>query len=241
LTKTDRFNQIQTSSRRSDQVFESLREAIFNGKIGPGEWLRQDAIAKELGVSQITVREALARLVADGMATFEPYRGVYTFTTTLEDLIDIYEMRYHLEGLAMELAAAHIMQEDLDKMRSLIRVSVWEEGIKDPTNAREANHEFHWIAIQACGRKHLIRILSTIWGLINPYYMFSPPMQRYMPEQMKRSTSEEIEVTHVRLLQALEAHDGKMARKITQESIEEYLGILRRLIETAEKEKVANP
>jgi DNA-binding GntR family transcriptional regulator len=237
VTKSDRFNQLQPSSRRSDQVFEALREAVINGKIGPGEWLRQDAIAKEMGVSQITVREALSRLVADGMATFEPYRGVYTFTTSLEDLIDIYEMRYELEGLAMELAAARITSEEIETMRNFIRVSVWEEGINDPSRSREANHEFHWVAIRACGRQHLIRILGTIWGLINPYYMFSPSMQRYMSDEMKRLRSQEIEVTHVNLLKALEVNDGKLARKITEDSIADYLTTLRRLIETAEKEK----
>lgn len=235
MKKSERFNQIALSARRSDQVFEALREAIVMGKITPGEWLRQDALAREMGVSQITVREALSRLVSEGLATFEPYRGVRTFTTTLEDLVDIYEMRLLLEGRAMELAAARITPQELEKMRALIQKSIWKINMEDPSQSRDANREFHWIAIQACGRKHLIRILSTIWGLINPYYMFSPSMQRYMPQEMKESTSHDIEVTHVLLVEALEKRDGALVRKITEESIQSYLDILCRLIENAEK------
>jgi DNA-binding GntR family transcriptional regulator len=229
IEKPERFNHIQTSMRRSDQVFEALKDAITAGKIAPGEWLRQDALAKEMGVSQITVREALSRLTAEGLAYFEPYKGVRTFTITMEDLDDVYEMRAMLEGRAMELAAQRITTADLERMRLLIPESVWKAGSGQGEPAREANREFHWIAIQSSGRQHLSRILGNIWGLIDPYFIFSPSMLRHMSNEKKVVTANHIEHEHIELLAALEARDGKLARRLTTESIDGALEVIREL------------
>ena len=62
--------------RLSDAAFEALRKAILDRRLVPGEWLRQEALAKVLGVSQITVREALNRLLRQLWRiwrTFMPY------------------------------------------------------------------------------------------------------------------------------------------------------------------------
>ncbi|MGC9333129.1 MAG: GntR family transcriptional regulator, partial [Anaerolineae bacterium] len=58
----------------SDRVYEALRDAIIDGRLEPGQWLRQEALAQELGVSQMPIREALKRLVAEGLAERIPYR-----------------------------------------------------------------------------------------------------------------------------------------------------------------------
>ena len=58
--------------RLSDAAFEALRKAILDRRLVPGEWLRQEALAKDLGVSQITVREALNRLVNEGLCISVP-------------------------------------------------------------------------------------------------------------------------------------------------------------------------
>jgi DNA-binding GntR family transcriptional regulator len=230
MPKPDRFNRIQISSRRSDQVFEILRDAITNGGIKPGEWLRQDGLAKEMGVSQITVREALSRLVAEGLAYFEPYRGVRTFTVSLNDVHDVYEMRALLEGHSMELAAERITTEEIERMRRLLPESVWKASDEGSQPARENNHEFHWIAIQACGRQHLIRILGNIWSLIDPYFIFNPFMLKYMTDEKRVTAAAEIEHEHVELVNALEKRNGHLAREITIKSVQGALKLIHELV-----------
>jgi DNA-binding GntR family transcriptional regulator len=230
MKKSDRFNHIQLSTRRSDQVFEALRDAITNGEIKPGEWLRQDALAKEMGVSQITVREALSRLTAEGLAYFEPYRGVRTFTISINDLDDVYEMRALLEGHAMQLAAARISQEEVQRMRLLIPESVWKAEDGDSKPARENNRDFHWIAIQSSQRQHLIRILGNIWSLIDPYFIFNPFMLKYMTEDKKNSAAAVILKEHMELVEALETRDGNRASEVTIQSVKGALELIHELV-----------
>ena len=95
---------------------EALREAILDGRLKPGEWLRQEALAEEMGVSQITVRDALNQLVGEGMAVRVPYKGVRVVSLDVGDIENICVMRGLLEGLAAELAAENITPEELDQM-----------------------------------------------------------------------------------------------------------------------------
>jgi DNA-binding GntR family transcriptional regulator len=59
----------------TDQVMGRIRDAIISGRISPGTWLREAQLATRLGVSRIPVREALARLEAEGLVERVPYRG----------------------------------------------------------------------------------------------------------------------------------------------------------------------
>ena len=104
-----------SKSRRSDLAYQAIREAIAFGHIKPGEWLRQEALADELNVSQVTVREALSRLVAEGLAVHIPYKGVKAVLLPPAELRDVYELRALLEGFAVELAAERISPEELRK------------------------------------------------------------------------------------------------------------------------------
>ena len=72
----DRLESIQSHRPLTDIVFERLRDAIIDGRLEAGQWLRQEPLAQELGVSQMPVREALKRLVAEGLAVRIPYKGV---------------------------------------------------------------------------------------------------------------------------------------------------------------------
>jgi DNA-binding GntR family transcriptional regulator len=139
--------------RLSDAVFDTLRRAIIDGKLAPGERLRQEALAEELGVSQITVREALHRLVGDGLCIRIPYKGVRVIAPTLEDLEDILAIRGLLEGLAAELAASRITLEHLARMRELLPTTIVDADPISVERAREANREFHEIVIRASERR----------------------------------------------------------------------------------------
>ncbi|MGD8599184.1 MAG: GntR family transcriptional regulator, partial [Anaerolineae bacterium] len=74
-------------------VTEHLRTAILDGDLQPGEWLRQQRIADELGVSQMPVREALKALAAEGVVEYIPYRGARVVEFSSEDVADLYAQR----------------------------------------------------------------------------------------------------------------------------------------------------
>jgi len=216
-------------------TYKSIRDGISTGQVKPGEWLRQDALAQKLGVSQATVREALNRLVSDGLAVHVPHKGVKAVTISVEDLRDIYAMRALLEGLANELAASQISQQGLAQMRELLPDTVVSTDSQSTDIARAANRQFHWVAIRASGRSHLIRVLEQLWVLIDPYMVYG---RFWNVEQAHRKRIEgsvlDLE-DHTRFLESLERRDGHLAQQITQEYVHRSFRELEQQIRDAGK------
>lgn len=191
----------------------------MSGEIPPGEWLRQEPLAERLGVSQATVREALKRLVSEGLAVHVPHKGVKAVTLSIDDLEDIYDIRAYLEGLANRLASARISEADLSKMKKLLPHTVVTSTSRSTDTAREANQEFHWIAIRASGRTYLIRLLAQVWGLMDPYMVYG----RFLDVKQslnERLAASELDLSdHARLVKALENKDGDGAQALTEEYV----------------------
>ena len=82
-----------------EEIFDALNEKIISGKYKPGQWLRQEEIATQLGVSMTPVREALDLLVSAGMAERVPYRGVRVREMSPKDVAEAYGLRLILEVL----------------------------------------------------------------------------------------------------------------------------------------------
>lgn len=203
----------------SELTYGAIRELITSGKIVPGKWLRQEALAKKLGVSQATVREALKRLVSEGLAIHVPHKGVKTVMLSIDDLEDIYDIRAFLEGLANRLAAARISQTELSKMRKILPHTVVTATSQSTDTAREANQEFHWIAIRASGRMYLVRMLAQIWRLIDPYMVYGRflSVKESLEKRLKASNLDLHD--HAELLEALENRDAEAAQAITEDYV----------------------
>src|SRR4030065_1282409 len=89
----------------TDEVYDFLYGKIIAGKFSAGDWLRQEDISNQLGVSQTPVREAFDRLVASGLAERVPFRGVRVPTLEPKEIVVAFLMRLVLETLAARLAA----------------------------------------------------------------------------------------------------------------------------------------
>ncbi|MHB0987676.1 MAG: GntR family transcriptional regulator [Bellilinea sp.] len=200
-------------------AYDSIREAITTGRIKPGERLGQVELAKELGVSERTVREAFARLAAKGLATHEPFKGVKVAALSLDDLHEVYVMRALLEGRAMELAASRIGPEDVQKMRELLPLTVAGNMPESVKHAQAANRDFHWIAIRASGSRILAMILEHLWELMFAYDLLYPNTD-------EADISKNDFTQHSELIAALEAGDGQKAAQINTQHITKTIQIL---------------
>jgi DNA-binding GntR family transcriptional regulator len=207
--------------RLSDASFEALHKAILSGKLMPGEWLRQEALAKELGVSQITVREALNRLVSEGLCINVPYKGVRVVALSLDDLEDIYTIRSLLEGLAAELAASRITPEELAQMQELLPATIVNVDPESVDRARVANRNFHEIAIRASRRHFLIQILRQIWGWIDPLMIYARTLETDEGAEIRERWGERDRYQHTRFLEALKAGNGPRARQVVADYVDE--------------------
>ena len=102
-----------------DMAYEVIREGILTGVFAPGERLRQDALATQIGVSRIPVRSALMKLESQGLITFEPYRGAIVNTLTQTGAREIYEIRCVLEAHALRKAMTAMTPERLERLEQL--------------------------------------------------------------------------------------------------------------------------
>ena len=224
-------DQLKETPTRSELAYTAIRDAIGQGRIKPGDWMRQEALADELNMSQVTIREALQRLVAEGLAVHVPNRGVRAILLPVEELEDVYELRALLEGYALKLAASRISEEGLARMRDLLPETVVDARPDSVTDAWKANWEFHMIAIRASGRRHLVRFLRQLMHLTNPY---APLSERTEQERMEGAI-DELEA-HTRILEALEAGDGDLAQASIIDHLQSALATLRTALVNDERQ-----
>jgi DNA-binding GntR family transcriptional regulator len=219
--------QLEEMPTRTDLAYAAIRDAIARGRIKPGDWMRQEALADELNVSQVTVREALHRLIAEGLALHVPNRGVKAVLLPVEELEDVYDLRTLLEGFALKLAATRMSEEDLAAMRALLPETVVGAEPDSVDRAWEANWEFHMIAIRASNRRHLERFLSQLMHLTNPY---APLSER--SEQERLSIAIDELKAHTAIVEALEARDGDLAQALIAEHLQNALRTLKACLES---------
>lgn len=150
----------------SAKVYEIIREAIISGKFPSGMKLTVDDLSKELKVSRTPVKEALVRLEREGLVENIPRKGMYVAKISIEDALEIYELREILEGLAARKTAERIDEENLKLLKEIIKKSenyVREEDFKNYSNLDE---EFHKIIWNISANKKLFKILENIRSII---------------------------------------------------------------------------
>src|SRR5512138_1663471 len=103
-----------------EDIFDVLHEKIISGVYKPGDWLRQDDIATQLGVSMTPVREALDLLVSAGLAERVPYRGVRVREMSTRDVVEAYGLRLILEAVIAQEAARNITPEQITGLESIL-------------------------------------------------------------------------------------------------------------------------
>ncbi|GEL21773.1 GntR family transcriptional regulator [Pseudonocardia sulfidoxydans NBRC 16205] len=154
-----------------DSLVTVLQERINAGEIPAGSWLRQEAVAKELGVSRMPVREALRQLQARGTVELIANRGARVRLPSTRDIIEVYELHRILQGHAGAAAAELITTEQLERLaaaEAMFRVAVEDLRTADGDTStaqrrwHEANTEFHLVIIEAGGNKHLAEVLENL-------------------------------------------------------------------------------
>ncbi len=197
-------------------VAEKMRSAILNGYYKPGEWLRQERLAQELGVSQMPVREALKELAAEGLIEHVPYRGARVVTFSIEDITDLYAHRAFLEGRAAAAAAEIISPEDLN---SIVQIQLEIEKNNAPeavAKYRELNRAFHQKIYTSSRREYLIRALNQMWAMFPTMLIanFAATFSQPLPERDAVDDEE-----HRAIVAALQARNPSAAEQAMRDHI----------------------
>lgn len=189
-------------------AYAEIRARILNGAFRPHERLIEERLARELGMSRTPIRQALTRLEAEGLVTLIPNRGAIVCSYSVQDVVEIYDLRALLEGHAARRAASEITGNELDRLRKLVEgmegfsleaFPSHEEAVRWFT-AR--NNEFHHTIHLASRNQRLVELLSRTIQIPLVYRSFFG----YTPKEYALSN-----YYHRKIMQALEQRDGDQA------------------------------
>lgn len=191
-------------------AYERIREALHRGAFQPGESLKTRTLAKALGISTTPVREALARLVTQNVLAVDSVNGTaYVPLITRELLIEIYELRAMLEGLAAEYAAKSITAEELASLDALW-IKLTAKNI-DAEQRHRMSEEFQFIIYSAARRPVLLDLIQSVW-------LRSGLVLSLMAKSRPKNFS--VESYREKVLVALKRGDAKRAHDATRIAIE---------------------
>ncbi len=190
-----------------ERAAEELRRAIFEGEIESGTALREVALADSLGVSRPTIREALGVLVAEGLATREPHRGVHVATPEAESVRDVCAARWVLEG-----AGVSRWREATDAQRDHVRTSLrtYTDAVRAEGTYQELNAlhlAFHVSLVGLAGSPRLVAMAENL--------VVELKLALAQVERIARNAHDEAD-THVALVQLLEDDDVDAAMTFLQ-------------------------
>ena len=191
----------------ADAAYWAIRDAIRTGVIGPGERLVELDLAAALEMSRTPVREALRRLEVERLVENAPRRGFSVPTVTLDDLIEIFEIREVLEGLAARRAAQRMGPAEIDALRTTVEQMERAVSGDDLTALSQASAQFH--RMLRSGSRHA-RLPSLI-GLLGDAYA-SLGAHELAPERVAPAVAE-----HRAILEAVANRDPDAAERVTRE------------------------
>jgi len=191
----------------SDKAYEIIRARLVGGHYSPGAQLKEEPLARELGLSRTPVRSALKRLVEDGLASADKTQGVCASEWTEFDIDETFQLRMLMEPYAASLAALRGGEElsvQLHASNRAMRIAIEANDIEA---IQTANKEFHNALIEASGSPRLRGILKTMIDM--------PIIVRSFHLSSKTEHWQSLH-HHEELTLAVDAHDGDLAKQVMQ-------------------------
>jgi len=237
-TSLDTQKDLENLQRKSlkEEIFDVLHEKIIAGKVGPGEWLRQEDIATQLGVSMTPVREALDLLVSVGLAERVPYRGVRVPQPSADEIAEAYAMRLLLEAAGARAAAFKRRQAQVDELKRILSRMKGLLSLNDMSALRQLSRQFHRSVVAIGGNGTLDRLYEMIMNSF-PDWMLYEYLFRHT-DLLESSLADEYK-EHMRLVEAIEAGDAELAEseaiahiRNLGEELTTFLGISHEILES---------
>jgi DNA-binding GntR family transcriptional regulator len=152
---------------RSEEVVSWIRQAIATGRLEAGARIGQEAIAAELGVSRIPVREALRRLELEGLVVNPPHRSARVAALEYAECEEIYKMRERLEPLAFSESVSQILDEQVEEAARLADALEYLDA--DPNAWLAGDREFHLACYAGLSTPRLLGTLINFWNTTQQY------------------------------------------------------------------------
>jgi DNA-binding GntR family transcriptional regulator len=202
----------------SEQIFDFVRDRIVSGSVPADVPIRQDALASELGVSKIPLREALARLEQEGLLVSQPNRGFFVRPLSGREAEEVYALRLKIEPEAVALAAE--CANDADREQARLALDALDRAIdKGADDVGRLNRAFHLSLVRPARQPLTAQIVERLHIIAERY------VRKHL-EPIGRNVRANEE--HEEILAAWQAADSVQVGKLTRRHIASTLSDLRK-------------
>ncbi len=193
-----------------EEVAERLRTSIFSHEFAPGDWIDEQALAIQYGISRTPMREAIKVLAAEGLITMKMRRGAYVTEVSKSDLSQIFTVLALLEGQACFEAAKKATEGQLEALDSIHLKLERAAADRDLDQFFAINQQFHDKIQEICANPWMQRVIDDLRKVLK--------LQR-RDSLSKRGRLESSLLEHRKILSALLARDADLSQKLMKDHL----------------------
>jgi DNA-binding GntR family transcriptional regulator len=203
---------------RSDDTVQKLRTSITHGTLGPGTLLAEAAVARQMGVSRVPVREALFTLEREGLVEFSATGRAYVKALKPHDFEELFLLRLSLEPLATRLAAPKL-KLDCGELQKNIEATARARSLQEIT---KLDLDFHQLILEASGQARLIRFWKSMRSELE---LWLARMHRELQTKSK-STLEMTIKAHTQLMESFQTQSPAATERLSREHIQGWRNLV---------------
>ncbi|NLI96309.1 MAG: GntR family transcriptional regulator [Synergistaceae bacterium] len=195
-------------------VFWHVLDLMSEGRLLPGDTLFETALSQELGLSRTPVREALARLVAEGLLENPAgTRGYRVPELSLEDMQQVFQAREILESSAAALAAERARKVEVEELEAIHKREVLFSEQQDRKGYCQANVDFHFAVVRIGGNRYIERAFRPVFWRSTLYVNYLAEFHPASDEELKAESGHNSPAEHAALIRAIARRAPKAAAK----------------------------
>lgn len=210
----NRLSENRPPLQAHEVVFWHVLDLMAAEKLLPGDILFETTLASELEMSRTPVRNALARLVAEGFLESPPGKRGYSVPgLSLEDMREVFQMRAILESRAAYFAAEQARKEDVDLLRELNEAEREYSRQGRPRDYDRINVEFHFRVVRTARNRYLERAFRPVFWRTQLYVNYLIEFHPLTDEEEERTRGHNTPDEHAALIDAIAARNPEAAAK----------------------------
>ncbi|HIY86883.1 MAG TPA: GntR family transcriptional regulator [Candidatus Yaniella excrementavium] len=190
----------QELKEKSRSLLSQLREHVLNGSYNPKEVIPEQALADSFGVSRTPVREALKQLENEGLVEIRPRVGTFVRYPTRREIVELFQVKESLEGLAASLVAQRTPSPELQQLKHNLTASSAAVASNDAESYARLVHDFHWTLVLGSQNQKLIEHYDRLMNQLTYHRLVLETIA--VPGRLRQSITE-----HEAVVAAIESRD----------------------------------
>jgi DNA-binding GntR family transcriptional regulator len=206
------LGRVDTAQPLKDKAYAAIKDAILTVRLQPGMPLVESELAQQLGISKTPIRDALQELEREGFVSRALYKGAQVTDVTVKDIVEVFQLRAVLEGLAARLVAPLFLDEELDRLSGILSSAEAALEAGDRKLCSAEGRKLHFAIIDKAEADNL-RLASITRNLDDHVLRF-----RILSDRISGRLDKSV-VEHRRVLDALYRRDSLAAEKAMRDHL----------------------